>query len=114
MSDFDPSELNVNENITVKFKINDYHTVAQVYPKDATAQFILSDIAEKFQINTKYVHLFHDAIPLRAEVKLFELCHNEYQIIDFELRLNDLARQFNEMAISEAERIHLDCDVYYR
>lgn len=114
MSEFDPSEINVNENITVKFKINDYHTVAQVYPKDVTVHFILLDIAEKFQINTKYLHLFYDAILVRREVKLFELCHNEYQIIDFELRLNELARQFNEMTNNESEKIKLDCDVYYK
>lgn len=109
-----PIESNINESITVKFKINQYHTVAQVYASDTTIHTVLTDIAEKFQINAKYLQILHDTKPLPPAAKLFTLCHNEYHIIDVELCLNALAQQHNDHNSSENERIELDCDVYYR
>lgn len=112
MSEFD--QFDINENITVKFKINEYHTVAQIYSRNLTVHSILSDIADKFQVNPKYVQIMHESQTIPPDLKLFELCHNEYQIIDFELRLNELANQFNDSVCNEIDKIQLDCDVYYR
>lgn len=114
MFDLDEIDVNVNESITVKFKINEYQTVAQVYPKESTLQYILNDISDKFQLHSKYLKLKHYSLPIPLHFKLFELCHNEYQIIDFELVLSELAFQFNENVSNESDRIQLDCNVYYR
>lgn len=110
----EPSESNINANITVKFSIDEYQTVAQVYGRDTSIQTILTDIAEKFQINSKYLQILHDSVALASDVKLHELCHNEFQIVDFELRLNALAKAHNDSVDSENDKIQLDCDVYYR
>lgn len=114
MSDTDLNDIDFNENITVKFLVNDYHTVVQVYSGDSSIHSILGDIAEKFQINSKYIQIFHEFRPLLPERKLFEICHNEYQIIEFELKLNELANQYNETVTNEMEKVKLDCDIYYR
>lgn len=115
MAEFEQQpDLNINGNITVKFKIDEYNTVAQVYDREKSIHFILTDIAEKFQINSKYLNILHDAVLLPLDAKLFEFCHNEYHIIDVELHLNALAQQHNECVSNENEKIQLDCDVYYR
>lgn len=115
MADFEQQlNVNINDTITVKFKINEYHTVVQVYAKETCVHAILTDIAEKFQINAKYLQILHDSTLLPPDTKLFELCHNEYHIVDVELRLNALARQHNDIVSNENERVQLDCDVYYR
>lgn len=106
-------ESDYKNNVTVKFHFNEYDTVAQVYPNDQTVNFILKDIAAKFQLPPKYVSLRSDGnqsrLPGNAELRT--ICENDFGILDLELGLSEFARGVNA---SEDGKIELRTEVYYR
>lgn len=107
---------NRSENVTVRFKLNNFETIAQVYPVSITIEHILDDIASKFQLLTKYVSIkaekFGPQFP--KNVKLRQLCKNEFGIFDVQLCLSDLAIHINESINNDFEKIRLDTELYYR
>lgn len=107
---------NRSENVTVRFKLNDFETIAQVYPVSATIENILDDIASKFQVLTKYISIkskkFGPKFPKNVEIK--QLCKNDFGILDAQLCLSDLALHINESIYNDFEKIRLDTELYYR
>lgn len=104
-------------NITVKFIINQYETVAQVYAATTTVGRVLKDISSKFKLPCKYVTLRRDdhlASKIPSGTQLHQICINKIGIVNVTLRLSELANEINESANNDNQRIKLDCDVYYR
>lgn len=113
------SEAKIDQpnNITVKFIINEFETVAQVYASTTSVGHVLKDISSKFKLPSKYVTLRRDdhlASKIPYGTKLHQLCKNAFGIVNVTLRLSELANEINESVSQENERIKLDCDVYYR
>lgn len=110
-----PVQTEANKNITVKFKINEFETIAQVYPSNFTIANVLKDISQKFQLKSKYVAIQReDGTKIPSALRLHEICQNEFFIVGFRLVLSDLAHCANSNAERECEKIKLDADVYYR
>lgn len=108
---------NTNHNITVKFLINEFETVAQVYAATVTVGHVLKDIATKFKLPSKYVTIRRDdhvASKIPYGTQLHQICRNAIGIVTVILRLSELADEINDSVNNEHERIKLDCDVYYR
>ncbi|XP_055326700.1 IQ and ubiquitin-like domain-containing protein [Sitodiplosis mosellana] len=104
-----------DKNITVRFELNEFDTVAQVYPELTTIGEVLEDVASKFQLLPKYLSIkqkFGMKIPKTA--RLYQLCSNDFGILDFKLGLSDLANHINESIRIEHEKIRLDTNSYYR
>lgn len=104
-----------DKNITVRFELNEFDTVAQVYPELTTIGEVLEDVASKFQLLPKYLTIkqkFGMKIPKTA--RLYQLCTNDFNILDFKLGLSDLANHINESIHIEYEKIRLDTNLYYR
>lgn len=104
-------------NITVKFIINEYETVAQVYAATTTIGQVLKDISAKFKLPSKYVTLRRDdhlASKIPSGTQLLQICKNTFGIVNVLLRLSELAHEINESVSKDSERIRLDCDIYYR
>lgn len=106
----------LDRNITVRFELNEFDTVAQVYPELTTIEDVLEDVASKFQLLPKYV-----TIKQKFGVKLPKTAHlyqilgpNDFGIFDVKLGLSDLANHINESIRNEHEKIQLDTNVYYR
>lgn len=102
-------------NITVRFELSEFDTVAQVYPELTTIGEVLDDVASKFQLMPKYLsikHKFGSKIPKPA--RLIQLCTNNFRILDVQLCLSDLANHLNESIHNEHEKIHIDTNSYYR
>lgn len=102
-------------NITVRFELNEFDTVAQVYSELTTIADVLDDVASKFQLLPKYLsikHKFGGAFPKTA--RLIQLCTNSFRILDVKLGLSDLANHINESIPNEHEKIRLDTALYYR
>lgn len=104
-----------DKNITVRFELNEFDTVAQVYPELTTIGEVLEDVASKFQLLPKYLTIkqkFGAKIPKPA--RLYQLCTNDFGILDFKLGLSDLANHINESIRNEHEKICMDTNLYYR
>lgn len=109
------SHRTLDRNITVRFELNEFDTVAQVYPELTTIGDVLDDVASKFQLLPKYLTIKHKlggAFPKSAH--LIQLCTNTFRIFDVKLGLSDLANHINESIHNEQEKIQLDTDLYYR
>lgn len=111
------SKIHPLSNITVKFIINEYETVAQVYASTATVGHVLKDIAAKFKLSSQYVTIRRDdhlesKIPYGTQ--LHQICNNAFGIVNVTLHLSELAHEINDSVNNENDRIKLDCDVYYR
>lgn len=109
------SSRTLDGNITVRFELNEFDTVAQVYPEITTIADVLDDVASKFQLVPKYLtirHKFGGAFPKVA--RLIQLCTNSFRIFDVKLGLSDLANHINESIHNEHEKIRLDTAFYYR
>lgn len=106
----------VDRSITIRFELNGFDTVAQVYPELTTIEDVLEDVASKFQLLPKYLtikHKFGAKLPKTAH--LYQLLGtNDFGILDVKLGLSDLANHINESIRNEHEKIHLDTNVYYR
>lgn len=102
-------------NITVRFELTEFDTVAQVYPELTTIADVLEDVASKFQLLPKYLTIkqkFGGSFPKAAH--LIQLCTNTFRIFDVKLGLSDLANHINESIHNEHEKIRLDTALYYR
>lgn len=105
------------DNLTVKFVINEFETVALVYTSTTTIGHVLKDISAKFKLPPKYLTLRRDdhlASKIPSGTKLHQICKNAFGIVNVVLRLSELANEINDSVSNENERIKLDCDVYYR
>lgn len=106
----------LDRNITVRFELNEFDTVAQVYPELTTIEDVLEDVASKFQLLPKYVTMkqkFGAKLPKTAH--LYQLLGpNDFGIFDVKLGLSDLANHINESIRNEHEKIQLDTNLYYR
>lgn len=103
-------------NITVKFIINEFETVAQVYEATTTIANVLKDISVKFELPSKYVTLHRDdhlASKIPSGTRLHQIC-NAFGIVNVALHLSELANEINESVSNENEKIKVDCDIYYR
>lgn len=106
---------NFDGNITVRFELNEFDTVAQVYSELTTIGDVLDDVASKFQLLPKYLTIKRKSggsFPKSAH--LIQLCTNSFRIFDVKLGLSDLANHINESIHIEHEKIRLDTDLYYR
>ncbi|XP_031621578.1 IQ and ubiquitin-like domain-containing protein [Contarinia nasturtii] len=109
------SHRTFDKNITVRFELNEFDTVAQVYPELTTIEEVLDDVSSKFQLLPKYVSIkqkFGPKLPKTA--RLYQLCTNDFGILDVGLSLSDLANHINESIRVEHEKIRLDTNLYYR
>lgn len=104
-----------DKNITVRFELNEFDTVAQVYPELTTIGDVLDDVASKFQMPPKYLSIKQKfgSKPIKTS-RLHQLCTNNFRILDVKLGLSDLAIQINESIHNEHEKILLDTNFYYR
>lgn len=106
----------LNRNITVRFELNEFDTVAQVYPELVEIEDVLEDVASKFQLLPKYLTIkqkFGTKPPKSA--RLYQLLGtNDFGILDFKLGLSDLANHINESIRNEHEKIRIDTNLYYR
>lgn len=104
-----------DKNITVRFELNEFDTVAQVYPELTTIGEVLEDVASKFQLLPKYLTIKQKfGVKIAKTARLYQLCTNDFNILDFKLDLSDLANHINESIRIEHEKIRLDTNLYYR
>lgn len=104
----------VPTNITVKFKLHQFQTIAQVYPNHLKLDAIKEDLAGKFKVPAKYLQLLQDGIILVDSVRLSEMPHNNFYIVEMDLELNSEANKLNENVKSQEKLIALNSDVFYR
>lgn len=106
--------LVLHQNITVKFQLNDLHTVAQVYSNQLSIESVKKDIGEKFKVSPEHLSVRQGNFRVPNSWRLFEVESNRFGIVEFQLSLNRLAKEINENAENPNDRIHLDADIYYR
>lgn len=106
--------LVTHQNITVKFQLNDFNTVAQVYSNQLSIESVKEDIGEKFKVEPQYLSVRQGNFSVPNCWRLCEVESNRFGIVEFQLSLNRLAKEFNENVENPNERIHLDADIYYR
>lgn len=106
--------LVIHQNITVKFQLNDLHTVAQVYSNQLSLESVKKDIGDKFKVKPEYLSIRQGNFRVPNSWRLCEVESNRFGIVEFQLSLNRLAKEFNENVENPNERIHLDADIYYR
>lgn len=110
-----PASTSRDKNITVRFELSEFDTVALVYPELASIGEVLDDVASKFHLMSKYLSIkqkFGSKIPKTA--RLIQLCTNNFRIFDAKLCLSDLANHINESIHNEYEKIQIDTNLYYR
>lgn len=104
-----------DNNITVRFELNEFDTVAQVYPESTSIGEVVEDVSSKFQLLPKYLSIKQKfGAKITKNAKLFQLCTNSFRILDVKLGLSDLANHINESICNEHEKIRLDTNFYYR
>lgn len=106
--------LVIHQNITVKFQLNDLHTVAQVYSNQLSIESVKKDIGEKFKVSPEFLSIRQGNFRVPNSWRLCEVESNRFGIVEFQLSLNRLAKEFNANVENPNERIYLDADVYYR
>lgn len=104
----------IQKNLTVKFQLNDLHTVAQVYSNQLSIDLVKKDVGEKFKVSPEFLSIRQGSFRIPNSWKLHEVESNRFGIVEFQLSLNRLAKEFNDNVEKPNERIHLDADVYYR
>lgn len=110
-----PNRLFNNKKITVRFELNEFDTVAQVYPGMTTIDEVLEDVSSKFQLLPKYLSINQKfGTKISKTLRLYQLCTNDFGILDVELILSDLANHINQSIRDEHEKIRLDTNIYYR
>ncbi|KAG4075901.1 hypothetical protein HA402_003727 [Bradysia odoriphaga] len=102
-----------HQNLTVKFQLNDFHTVAQVYSNQLSIEAVKKDVGEKFKVSPDFLSIRQGSFRVPNSWRLFEVESNRFGIVEFQLSLNRLAKEFNDNVERPNERIHLDADVYY-
>lgn len=89
----DEDEILILKDVTVKFRILKFHIVTHAYPNIYTIDEVKKDISTKFQIQQKYLVLkqVNSTNPLKDSQRLFDLCDNDYGVIDMDLELTENA-----------------------
>lgn len=108
---------NVDEKVTVKFKLDECHIIAQVYNGVVTLAEVIADLAAKFKVDAKYLELSHVYMaesPLNGAWQLWKLPHNEFSIIELELGLNKSVEDVNKLARRPSETVRLEPEVFYK
>lgn len=108
---------NVNDKVTVKFKLDAFHIIAQVYSDVLSVAAVIEDLATKFKVDAKYIELSHEDMedgPLDGALQMWQLPHNEFSIIELRLGLNDLVEEVNVLAKRQSEKVRLDPEVFYK
>ncbi|XP_062538956.1 IQ and ubiquitin-like domain-containing protein isoform X2 [Armigeres subalbatus] len=102
----DEDELLVLKDVTIKFRVMKSHIVTHAYPNIYTIEEVKKDISKKFQVPTKFLMLRENSSekPLEDSSRLFDVCDNDFGIIDVDLELVEGARE---------ENIRLEPQVYY-
>lgn len=100
-------DLLVLKDVTVKFRVLKSQIVTHAYPNIYTIEEVKKDISKKFQIPTKFLILRENSSEKTLEdgLRLFDVCDNDYGIVDMDLELADSARE---------ENIRLEPQVYYK
>ncbi|XP_058813955.1 IQ and ubiquitin-like domain-containing protein [Topomyia yanbarensis] len=93
-------------DVTVKFHILKSQIVTHAYPNIYTVDEVKKDISKKFQIQPKFLVLrqLNSMNPLNDQQPLYNICDNEYGIVDVELDLTENA---------DEENMKLEPQVYY-
>lgn len=99
--------------VTVKFKLDDNHIIAQVYDNQCLLGDMLLDLAAKFKIDRQYMQLQHEYIELKDEQRLSELPTNEFSIVELDLSLNARADTFNTKCRRRHELLRLNPEIFY-
>ncbi|XP_058467871.1 IQ and ubiquitin-like domain-containing protein [Malaya genurostris] len=96
----------VLSDVTVKFHMNKSQIVTHAYPNIYTVGEMKTDISKKFQVASKFLVLRHlnSMKPFDDEQSLYDICDNEYGIIDVDLKLTENA---------DEENVKLEPHVYY-
>lgn len=100
--------------VIVKFRLNQHHTVVQVYEAHSEVSNVIDDVAGKFQVKAAFVELTHEQWtenPLGGAVMLCQLPYNEYGMIDMNIGLNKTT--IREARVRTRD-VCLDLDVFYR
>lgn len=103
----------LKRNITVKFKLNEFQTIAQVYQDHITIEAIKNDLSQKFKADQKHFNILQNNVVLANTLRLSDLQFNNSYIIEFELELNTVAKEHNKTCIP-SEKIELNADIFYR
>lgn len=99
--------------VTVKFKLDEKHIIAQVYDNHILLKDMLLDLAPKFKVDQQYMRLQHEYMELKDEQQLRELPRNEFSIVELDLSLNAKADEFNKNCRYRHELLCLDPEVFY-
>ncbi|XP_055523710.1 IQ and ubiquitin-like domain-containing protein [Wyeomyia smithii] len=102
----DDDDILLLKDVTVKFHILKSQIVTHAYPNISTVEEVKKDISKKFQTLPKYLVLKQpDSMkPLDDHQRLFDICDNEYGIIDINLELSENALE---------ENVKLEPQIYY-
>lgn len=103
----DEEEFLLLKDITVKFRIMKFHIVTHAYPNIYTIDEVKKDISTKFQIQQKYLVLkqVNYPSPLKEDQRLFDLCDNDFGVIDMDVELTENASLAN---------VRLEPQLYYK
>lgn len=101
-------------NVTVKFQLNNFQTIAQTYGKDLSVADVKEDLAKKFKVPGRFLRFQQGKCPILNDTRLFELEQNDFFIIEIDLGLTPEAVRINEEALNKSQVISLDADVFYR
>ena len=104
-------------NKTVKFKINEFETVAQVFAAHTTVEDVLRDVADKFRLKRRFLQVKQGSVTIPPDWRVGDLPtqgKHDYGIVEVDLLLSDLAVQYNSNVAFEGDRLRLDTDIYYR
>lgn len=103
----DEDDLLVLKDVTVKFRILKSQIVTHAYPNIYTIEEVKKDISKKFQIQPQFLILKQSSSEriLEDVLRLFDVCDNNYGIVNMDLELAESARE---------ENIRLEPQVYYK
>lgn len=103
----DEDEVLLLKDVTVKFRIFKSQIVTHAYPNIYTIEEVKKDISKKFQIQPKFLILKQSSSErvLEDVLNLFDVCDNNYGIVNMDLELAESARE---------ENIRLEPQVYYK
>ena len=99
--------------MTCKFQLNNFQTVVQMFPNRLDVRGVKIDMGKKFVVDPKYFNLWQNCEQIEDSTKLCDVELNEFSIIEFELKLSDIAHDYNETVLKK-DRIKLDAEVFYR
>lgn len=97
--------LSSARDVTVKFQIDETQTIAQAYRNTTAIADIRQDVADKFQLEVRFIVFKQYDEELVDTKVLREVCRNEFGVVEIQVDLTDEAVD-NDVA--------LDTSIYYR